>query len=124
MSRARLTQVIDNLVRNSAFWLRNGVVEGPERELAINIDVTPFGFVVSDTGPGVDRNYETSLFDIFVSAKPDRDTGQGLGLFIVRNLLDSDGCEITLLPDRNQQGRRYKFAVNLSPVVVEDKSLS
>ena len=80
--------------------------------------MTRSGFIVADTGPGIDPHYEETLFEIFVTAKPDRDAGQGLGLFIVTELLRIDGCEITLLPDRNEDGRRYRFSVNLVPLVV------
>jgi signal transduction histidine kinase len=117
-NRPRLTQVFDNLVRNSAYWLRRGELTGQvSRPKEIAIELTPSGFIVSDTGPGVDPHYEESLFEIFVTAKPERDTGQGLGLFIVTELLRNDGCDITLLADRNEDGRRYRFAVNLSPLV-------
>lgn len=118
-NRPRLTQVFDNLVRNSAYWLRRGEVTGQvDRPKEIAIELTPSGFIVSDTGPGVDPHYEESLFEIFVTAKPERDTGQGLGLFIVTELLRTDGCDIALLPDRNADGRRYRFAVSLRPLVV------
>ena len=52
-----------------------------------------------------------------MTAKPERDTGQGLGLFIVTELLRADGCDIALLADRNEDGRRHRFAVNLRPLV-------
>lgn len=117
-NRPRLTQVFDNLVRNSAYWLRRGELTGQvSRPKEIAVELTSFGFIVSDTGPGVDPHYEDSLFEIFVTAKPERDTGQGLGLFIVTELLRTDGCDIALLPDRNEDGRRYRFAVNLRPLV-------
>ena len=116
LNSARLNQVLDNLVRNSMYWLRNGPADGtaetPDPDKRIVVEVGPSGFVVWDNGPGVDVRYEESLFDIFVTAKPDREPGQGLGLFIVRNLLQSDGCDIALLPERNVHGRRYKFSVN------------
>jgi signal transduction histidine kinase len=119
-NRPRLTQVFDNLVRNSAYWLNRGKVTGQlDRPKTITVELSPSGFVVSDSGPGVDPNYEDSLFEIFVTAKPERDAGQGLGLFIVSELLRIDGCDISLLPDRNEDGRRYRFAVNLRPVVVQ-----
>jgi signal transduction histidine kinase len=118
-NRPRLTQVFDNLVRNSAYWLRRGELTGQvSRPKEIVVELTPAGFIVSDTGPGIDPHYEDSLFEIFVTAKPERDTGQGLGLFIVTELLRTDGCNIDLLPDRNEDGRRYRFAVNLRPLVV------
>jgi hypothetical protein len=40
-----------------------------------------------------------------------------LGLFIIKQLLQIDGCDVVLLNDRNEDGRRYKFAVNLGPLV-------
>jgi signal transduction histidine kinase len=118
-NRPRLIQVLDNLVRNSTYWLRRGDVTGEvKRAKQIAVELTPSGFVLSDSGPGVDPNYEESLFEIFVTAKPERDTGQGLGLFIISELLRIDGCDVVLLPERNEDGRRYRFAVNLQPLIV------
>ena len=118
-NRPRLTQVLDNLVRNSIYWLNRGQFTGQSaRGRQIELSVTDTGFIVSDTGPGVDPYYEETLFEIFVTGKPERDDGQGLGLFIVSELLRADGCEITLLPDRNENGRRFRFLVNLAPLVV------
>lgn len=118
-NRPRLTQVFDNLARNSAYWLRRGEMTGHvQRPKEITVELTGNGFIVSDTGPGVDPDYESSLFEIFITAKPERDTGQGLGLFIVTELLRADGCEISLLPGRNADGRRYRFAVNLRALMV------
>ncbi|MBS4019024.1 MAG: ATP-binding protein, partial [Dechloromonas sp.] len=78
-NRPRLTQVFDNLVRNSAYWLRRGEMTGQvKRPKEIMVELTAGGFIVSDSGPGVDPDYESSLFEIFVTAKPERDTGQGL----------------------------------------------
>jgi signal transduction histidine kinase len=120
MNRPRLAQVIDNLVRNSLYWLKRGEdVEKIARPKKIEIELTPFGFVASDSGPGVDPRYEESLFDIFMTAKPDPNAGQGLGLFIITQLLAVDGCEVSLLSDRNEDGRRYRFSVNLSSVIAK-----
>ncbi|MBN9065311.1 MAG: HAMP domain-containing histidine kinase, partial [Rhizobiales bacterium] len=118
-NRPRLLQVFDNLVRNSSYWLRRSEITGQANsKKEILVELTAFGFVLSDNGPGVDPHYEETLFDIFVTAKPERDSGQGLGLFITSELLRIDGCEVTLLPDRNHIGNRYKFAVNLRPLIV------
>jgi signal transduction histidine kinase len=118
-NRPRLTQVLDNLVRNSMYWLRRAEITGEVgRAKLITVEVTHSGFVVADSGPGVDPHYEDSLFELFVTGKPEKDTGQGLGLFIITELLRIDGCELTLLQDRNLDGRRYRFAVNLLPIVV------
>jgi signal transduction histidine kinase len=118
-NRPRLIQVLDNLVQNSIYWLNRGEVTGEvvgQKQIAV--ELTSSGFVISDSGPGVDSHYEESLFEMFVTAKPERDSGQGLGLFIARELLQIDGCEIELLSDRNEAGRKYRFAVSLQPLAV------
>lgn len=118
INRPRLVQVVDNLVRNSLYWLRRAQgTGGLGRAQQIDIELTPTGLVLSDTGPGVDPHVEDALFDIFVTAKPDPHAGQGLGLFIISELLAIDGGSVQLLHDRNSEGRRYRFAVDLSGAV-------
>jgi signal transduction histidine kinase len=118
INRGRLLQVIDNLMRNSVYWLRRGVeTMHISREKEIVVTITGSGFSLADSGPGIDTKYEDSVFEMFVSAKPATERGQGLGLFIVTQLLAADGAEIYLAQDRNANGRRFKFIVNLSSVV-------
>lgn len=113
-SRARLLQVLDNLVQNSRYWLRRGEFTGEvSRAKAIEIVVWNGGFDLADTGPGVDPRYEEALFEMFVSSKPERGGGQGLGLFIVRQLLRLDGGDIGLEAERNADGRLFRFKVDL-----------
>lgn len=119
INRARLLQVLDNLVRNSVYWLNRGCVSGElVRPKAIRIEITATGFNVADSGPGVKRDIEDSIFELFVTGKPAGDPGQGLGLFIIRQLLIADGCDIALAAERNPEGRRFRFNVDLSAVVV------
>jgi signal transduction histidine kinase len=113
MNRARLLQVVDNLVRNSIFWLDKDPELQPRR---IEVTIIPGGFILEDTGPGVEPLVEDSLFEMFVSTRSYEDGGQGLGLFISSELLGLDGCSIALLPDRNSSGRRYRFHVDLVAV--------
>lgn len=118
MNRGRLLAILDNLVRNSVYWLRRGEqVLRIKRAKKIVIAITRDGFTLSDTGPGVDPSYEDTIFDMFVSAKPASERGQGLGLFIVSQLLAADGGSIALAPERNTEGRHNKFVVNLASVI-------
>jgi K+-sensing histidine kinase KdpD len=48
-----------------------------------------------------------------------RGAGRGLGLYVVQQLLQAEGCDIELAPDRNQRGRLYIFKIDLSGVLVE-----
>jgi signal transduction histidine kinase len=118
MNRPRLLQVVDNLVQNSIYWMRHvDVVLQASPNKTINIEVLPTGLAVWDTGPGVSEKVEESLFEMFVSTKPDGNAGQGLGLFIVSQLLDIDGCRVMLSEERNSLGRRFRFVVDLSAVL-------
>jgi C4-dicarboxylate-specific signal transduction histidine kinase len=61
---------------------------------------------------------ENTLFEPFVSTKA-AGKGRGLGLFIVKQLLDSEDCFIELLSDRNARKRLYKFRIDLKGVINE-----
>jgi C4-dicarboxylate-specific signal transduction histidine kinase len=69
--------------------------------------------IVSDNGPGVDPSIERTLFDPFTTRKP-RGKGRGLGLFIVRQLMEGEGCSIELGPKRNSEGRRFEFHLDFT----------
>jgi len=119
MNRNRLLQVIDNLVANSRYWLQDE--DGPKygsRKIEVRVDA--LGIIVSDNGPGVEPKLEDSLFDLFVSEKPAEGPGQGLGLYIVMQLLELDACSVELLPTRNERGNRHQFRVDLSKLVVRE----
>ena len=94
--------------------MRGGFVEKGE----IIIDVEKPVVRIRDNGRGVERSVEESLFDPFVTTKR-VGQGRGLGLFVARQLLDSESCGIILLPDRNAYGRRYVFELDLSGGVSE-----
>lgn len=118
VNRARLLQVVDNLMRNSLYWLHRGhLTKTVTRPKSISIEIGKSSLSIADSGPGVDPHYEDSLFDIFVSGKPrDGSDGQGLGLFIVKQLLAADGCDVQLSGERNPERNRYRFTVDLSAV--------
>ena len=113
MNKGKLTQVFDNLVLNSEYWvgeaLRAGAIKNGEIVVIVDAPVVR----VMDNGRGVDPSVEDSLFDPFVTTKR-AGHGRGLGLFVVRQLLDSEACGIVLLPVRNGRGRRYMFELDLS----------
>jgi signal transduction histidine kinase len=113
-SRGRVIQVLENLVRNSEYWLRRNT-SGGKGEILFEISAPRV--LVSDSGPGVKAAMENALFEPFVSGKPAGE-GRGLGLFISRQLLQRDGCDLILEPDRNSRSRRYKFAIDLQAVEV------
>lgn len=116
INKGKLTQIIDNLILNSEYWLKEAVRRKEITDPTISIR-SEYPFVsIFDNGIGIDHSIENSLFQPFVTTKP-KNIGRGLGLFIVRELLDSSGCSIMLLPDRNRFDRRYIFQIDLTGVV-------
>jgi signal transduction histidine kinase len=112
----RLTQVFDNLILNSEYWLLRrldirDVVEG-----VIGVTVDAPIVTVEDNGLGFHESIADLAFDPFVTMKPDRQ-GRGLGLFVVRQLLDSMNATIHLSHEKNSHGRRYRLLLDFSRTI-------
>lgn len=119
MNKGRLTQVLDNLVQNSEYWLREDLVAKRIQDAEIHLQSIVGGRLrVWDTGRGFDPAIEGAVFEPFVTNKPPG-TGRGLGLFIVRQLLRAAGATIELLPDRNKYDCRNVLEIDLGGAVVD-----
>jgi len=113
MNRGKLTQVFDNLVLNSEFWLLEDLRKTVIQEAKICVRIQKPFVEIYDTGRGVSPSVENQLFQPFVTTKP-KGLGRGLGLFINRQLLESSNCQISLLPVRNIYDRRYIFRIDFT----------
>ena len=113
MNKGKLTQIFDNLILNAEYWLDESIRAGAVEKAEITIMVDAPVVTVRDNGRGVEERVEDALFEPFVTTKRTGE-GRGLGLFVARQLLDSESCGIVLLPDRNGRGRRYMFELDLS----------
>jgi signal transduction histidine kinase len=114
-NRGRIIQILDNLILNAEYWLKERAKRDRSFEPEIYIDYEPFWLRVWDNGPGVEKSVEDALFEPFVTLKP-KAQGRGLGLFISAQIVESLGGEISLLPERNAEGRRYIFEIDLTSV--------
>lgn len=116
-NKGKLIQVFDNLINNSIYWLKKKKEIENVSDLYIKATIQCPYVYFEDNGWGVDKRIEDSIFEPFVTRKPVGE-GRGLGLFIIENLLNSDNCDIVLSSDRNEQGQRYKFILNLSNIII------
>lgn len=114
-NRGRIIQVFDNLMNNSIYWL-----EANEGEKKVQITIDKPWVYFEDNGPGIDISVENTLFNPFVTCKPEG-KGRGLGLFIIQQLLDDCGCDIVLDQKRNNYGRKYSFSLNLYGLISNKK---
>jgi signal transduction histidine kinase/CheY-like chemotaxis protein len=104
--RLRLKQVLLNLVNNAIKFTDSGFV-------AIELSAAPAGgqrIVVRDTGRGISAAEQVNLFRRYEQVGKDRRAGSGLGLSIVRGLVERMGGRITL---QSQPGQGSAFTIEL-----------
>jgi len=117
-NRGKLMQIVDNLIINSTYWLKEDIRLGRTKTGTITLAVDRPFLRVCDTGRGIAPSVERNLFEPFITTKP-RGEGRGLGLFIARQLLDTEGCAIALAGERNKKGRLYTFEIDLGGALGE-----
>jgi signal transduction histidine kinase len=88
-----LVQILDNIINNATYWAQ--ATENNKPPIEVLLLATECAVVVRDNGPGVILERPEAIFEPSVTTRP---SGHGLGLYIVRELLASDGGKITLIP--------------------------
>ena len=112
--RGMLIQILENLLSNAFYWLKQQAVVDPELRPRILIEIDEAGGVidVSDNGPGIERSEAEEIFKPFVTAKPPGE-GNGLGLYIARELAEYHDWKLSLVgPPTTKVWRR--FSIDLS----------
>ena len=100
----KLRVVLKNLVTNAMKFTQHGTVRISGRDVADGVEVA-----VVDTGPGIPTEQRESIFDAFQQGDTARgQRGAGLGLHIVRRLLDVLGGSISL---ESEEGVGSEFRI-------------
>ena len=96
---------------NSIYALENYAASKKSKEIHICVsqDNDMINIVFMDNGPGIPIANRSKIFDPFYSTKPTGE-GEGLGLFIIWNLLKSMGGNIAL-DSTYKQGARFKIYI-------------
>lgn len=106
--RARIVQVFMNLISNAVKYTNQGsvIIQAEARDYAIVVRIR-------DSGVGISKEDLDKLFQKFFrtnSALTGQETGSGLGLVIVRGLVESHGGQITV---ESELGVGTSFIVTL-----------
>lgn len=106
---SQISQVITNLVTNAIKFT-------PEKgEITVNVKEVDGSchLSVSDTGKGISKENQTQIFNRFYQVEPSRNTkieGQGLGLAVVKSIVDAHHGKIKVESD---EGKGSTFTVTL-----------
>ncbi|HET9527092.1 MAG TPA: ATP-binding protein [Pyrinomonadaceae bacterium] len=117
----RLQQVVWNLLSNAIkFTPRGGRVQIRSERINSHLEI-----VVSDTGQGIEPDFLPYVFDRFRQAdqKTSRQHGgMGLGLAIVRHLVELHGGTVRANSDGVGQGATFTVQLPISPIYQVDES--
>jgi signal transduction histidine kinase len=106
-----INQVFSNIVDNALKYLdesRTGMIRiYAKTEDGQNI------YCVEDNGVGIAREHRKKIFEIFQRLEPDKKSGEGLGLTIVRHILGRHDGKIWV---ESEPGKGSKFFVSLPSV--------
>ena len=86
--RARIYPVFINLVNNARYWLH----QRESNERLVMLSVCEEKVLVSDSGPGIDKQDIPDLFRLFFTR---RQGGRGIGLYLCRSNLAAGGHKIS-----------------------------
>ncbi len=87
----RLRQIVHNLLHNAHDALQN--IENPQIQIITTSSETEFQLVVSDNGSGIPEHVMTRIFEPYMTTKI---KGTGLGLPIVKKIVEEHGGRITI----------------------------
>jgi PAS domain S-box-containing protein len=111
--RARLVQVLSNLLGNAVKYTpEDGAIEVGAREEGGQLVLA-----VRDDGIGMERELTERAFDLFAQAKRSSDRSQGglgLGLALVRNLVELHGGTVTCASPGPGQGSTFSVTLPLA----------
>ena len=117
----RLQQVVWNLLSNAIkFTPRGGRVQIRSERVNSHLEI-----VVSDTGQGISPDFLPHVFDRFRQAdqKTSRQHGgMGLGLAIVRHLVELHGGTVTATSDGEGTGATFTVTLPITPIYQIDSS--
>ncbi|PED47349.1 MULTISPECIES: sensor histidine kinase [Bacillus] len=86
---------IVNILSNAIYWLINQSI----KEIHFYVDSSTKCLYIHDTGPGVHSNDSSLVFEPYYTKKIN---GRGLGLFLSRDLLESKGHKLLLIPNKDR----------------------
>jgi signal transduction histidine kinase len=113
---ARLRHILDNLLSNALKYRDPDKVEAWVH-LELRVSSERYEFRVSDNGLGLPPGENEQMFELFYRAAPARAAGLGVGLAVVKLLVEQSGGKLTV---DSGEGKGSTFVVVLPRYDVDD----
>lgn len=111
----KLSQIFINLINNALKFTQHGEVKVTAKVVETGDDYTRINFAVSDSGIGIPEDKQETIFESFSQGSIEINRkygGTGLGLTIVKKIVDLLGGEINLKSEVGI-GTTFDFELNL-----------
>ncbi len=121
----KLSQILINLVSNSIKFTLNGSIWIRVQNIKQSTDKVTIHFEVEDTGDGVSKKKQSSIFESFSQGSLQINRkygGTGLGLSIVKNLLNLMGSTIKL-ESKLGVGSKFSFDIEYKTILEDEKRI-
>jgi PAS domain S-box-containing protein len=112
----RLNQILSNLLSNALKFTSQGSITITLKELERNKNQSTMEFLVHDTGIGIPKDRQASVFETFTQAASDTTRhygGTGLGLAICKKLIELQGGSINLESEA-EKGTTLSFTITFT----------
>ena len=114
--RGMLIQILENLIVNAAYWLKQQkrYENGFAPRISVVLDADDKTLAVEDNGPGVTEDRKERIFQPFITSKP-TGQGRGLGLYISRELTEYHKWRLYMDAEvgRIRKGRLNMFVLDM-----------
>ncbi|MEJ2620396.1 MAG: ATP-binding protein [Candidatus Thiodiazotropha sp.] len=101
-----IRNLVDNAIRYTA--------TGGEIDIRVSVDTDKAHLIVEDSGPGIPDEQISSLFQRFKRGNNTKTEGSGLGLSIVKRIIELHQARITLTNCEKKSGLRVSIDLNLA----------
>lgn len=111
LDRTMLTHILNNLVTNAVKYSdENGCVEIVLRSVYVEEYRVLLHILVQNTGMGMSKQFQKKAFDLYAREENNRSEGNGIGLSIVKKMIDIMNGTITI---DSEQGKGMKTEISM-----------
>jgi PAS domain S-box-containing protein len=122
MASAQLEQVLRNLINNA---IKHHDKQSGEVVLSGKRVGDFVEFIVRDDGPGILPQFHDKIFQLFQTLKRrDEVEGSGMGLALVKKLVEQQNCSITVHSQGNGTGTEFRFLWPTLPLTHDTKEVA